>query len=51
MPWLEQVGMRAIRVVFVKSLVVIGIIPSHLLATAKVTELPTWGAIQIYVLP
>ena len=50
MPSLEQVGMRAIRAVFVKSLVVIGIIPSSLLATTKVTELPTWGAIQISVL-
>jgi hypothetical protein len=50
MPCLKQVGMRAIRAVFVKSLVVIGIIPSNLLATAKVTEHPTWGAIQISVL-
>ena len=50
MPCLEQVGMRVIEVVFVKSLVVIGIIPSNLLATAKVTEHPTWGAIEISVL-
>lgn len=46
----REIGMRAIRAVFVKSLVVIGITPSNLLATTKVSELPTWGTIQISVL-
>jgi hypothetical protein len=39
-----------IKAVLVKLLVIIGIIPSSLLANAKVTELPTWRAIQISVL-
>ena len=47
---MQSVEMRAIKAVFVKSLVVIGIIPSNLLATVKVAELPTWGTIQISVL-
>ena len=43
--------MRVIKAVFVKSLVIgIGIIPSTVLATDKVTEYPTLGAIQILVL-
>ena len=46
----EQGRMQAIKAVFVKSLVVIGIIPSSLLAAAEVAEHPTRGAIQVSVL-
>jgi hypothetical protein len=53
MPRLEQVEMRGIKAVFLKSLLVavIRIIHNNLLdTTAKATEHPTWGAIQISVL-
>ena len=44
--WVRE-GMQAIKAVFVKSLVVIGIIPSNLLAATEVTEHPARGAIQV----
>jgi hypothetical protein len=47
---LNEGGMQAIKAVFVESLVVIGIIPSIILATAEVAEHPTRGANQVSVL-
>lgn len=46
--WVGE-GMQAIKAVFVKSLVVIGIIPINFLAAAEVAEHPTRGAIQVSV--